>query len=56
MLLLVGLVFVNGVEVVNLVDIEVKFFGYIKVDVMYSDYLNGEGVGFGCDIYVLFLV
>lgn len=54
--LTVGLALATGAEAANLADTEVKFSGYIKVDAMYSDYSNGEGVGPGRDIYVPSLV
>ena len=52
----VGLALATGAEAANLTDTKVKFSGYIKVDAMYSDYSNGEGVGPGRDIYVPSLV
>ena len=50
----VGLALANGAEAANLADTEVKFSGYIKVDAMYSDYSNGEGVGPGRDLRTVF--
>ena len=40
----------------NIAGTDVKFNGYIKVDAMYSDYSNGEGIGPMRDIYVPSLV
>lgn len=54
-LVLIGLIMVL-VNVVLLGLIEVKYIGYIKVDGIYSDYLNGEGYLFNCDFYVLLII
>ena len=51
-----GLACQSSASAANLAGTDVKFSGYIKVDAMYSDYSNGEGIGPGRDIYVPSLV
>ena len=43
-------------QAATLADTDVKFSGYLKVDAMYSDYSNGEGIGPARDIYIPSLV
>tara|TARA_X000001388_G_scaffold22788_2_gene15510 strand:+ start:8371 stop:9570 length:1200 start_codon:yes stop_codon:yes gene_type:complete len=54
--LLATMALVSGAEAANIADTAVKFSGYIKVDAMYTDYSNGEGIGPLRDIYVPSLV
>lgn len=56
--LVVLCVFVGIVNVVIIGNIDVFYGGYVKLDVMWSDYFVGVLVGgsIGCDFYVLSII